>query len=83
MGALFGTFCGTFLLFFLNVLPHPGEPASAAVRVPTVVNAESRCNLAGGWRCHESSSLFRSSLPTSYSLVVGESEVKMKSEKVK
>ena len=67
LGGLFGTLFVDFLSFYLNVLPHPGGPASAAVAVPTAVNADSRCTLAGGWRSHESSSLFYSSLPTSYS----------------
>jgi len=58
LGGLFSTFFVYFLSFFLNVLPHPGGPASAAVAVPTAVNADSRCTLAGGWRSHESSSLF-------------------------
>ena len=61
LGGLFGTFFVNFLSFFLNVLPHPGGPASAAVRVLTAVNADSLCTLAGGWRSHDNSSLFQSS----------------------
>ena len=43
-----------FLSFFLNVLPNSGGPASAAVRVPKAVNADSRRTPAGCW-----TSLFR------------------------
>ena len=49
LGVLFGKFFCLFLSFFLNVLPQPSGPASAAVAVPTAVNADSRFTLAGGW----------------------------------
>ena len=49
LGGLFGTFFVYFLSFFLNVLPQPSGPASAAVAVPTAVNADSRCTLVVKW----------------------------------
>ena len=55
------------------MLPHPSGPASAAVAVPTAVNADSRCTLAGGWRSHESSSLFHSLASAVWGKSVGRS----------
>ena len=48
LGGLFGTFFVYFLSFFLNVLPHPGGPASAAVQVPKAVNADCETRGVGG-----------------------------------
>ena len=62
-----------FLSFFLNVLPNSGGPVSAAVRVLTAVNAGSLCTLAGGWRSHESSSLFHSLASAVWGKSVGRS----------